>query len=345
MVDGLSMRAAVLDDIRSIELRDVDRPTPAADEVLVEVGVCGVCMTDYHIYHGTFPVQTPVVLGHEAAGEVAEVGEEVAAVEIGDRVALNPAITCGHCRYCKRGQPNQCENMISTGGAGDDVRNGSFAEYIAVPQRAVEPIGDIAVESAALAEPYACCIHGVDRSRMQSGDSVAIVGAGPIGLLLVQEFRHRGAGEIVVSEIDADRRDIALDFGADAVVDPRETDPVEAVRDELGVVDVAAEVVGTVETIEQTHAMTSKGGTTLVFGVPPQNTSIEIDPFEVYYDEIDLLGTYGLTPDSFRRAIVGLQCGRVDADRLVTERVGLDKLELAFKRMERVEGLKKQIVL
>lgn len=343
-MDTTRMRAAVLSEVGTIETRQVDRPTPGEGEELVEIGACGVCKTDYHIYHGTFPVETPVVLGHESTGEVVGVGEGVTAVEVGTRVALNPAGNCGHCRYCKRGQPNQCDNMLVTGGAGEVVRDGSFAEYIAVPQGMVEPVGDLPYREAALAEPYGCCIHGVDRSGMRSGDSVALVGAGPIGLLLLQEFRTRGAGRIVVSEPDDDRRALARDLGADGVVDPTEVDPVDAVREQLGVVDVAVEVVGTPETIEQTHAMTSKGGRTLVFGVPPQDATVEIDPFEIYFDEIDLVGTFSLTPDAFRRAVVGLQQGHVEADPLVTEQFGLDSLEEAFDRMDRAEGLKKQIV-
>ena len=338
------MRAAVLSEVGTIELRRVDRPTPDEGEVLVEIGACGVCKTDYHIYHGTFPVETPVVLGHESTGEVVAVGEGVSTVEVGTRVALNPAGNCGYCRYCKRGRPNQCDNLLVTGGAGEVVQDGSFAEYIAVPREMVEPVGDLPFRAAALAEPYGCCIHGVDRSGLQSGDGVALVGAGPIGLLLLEEFRHRGAGRIVVSEPDDERRALAADLGADATVDPTAVDPVEAVRAELDAVDVAVEAVGRPETIEQTHAMTAKGGTTLVFGVPPQDATVEIDPFEIYFDELDLVGTFSLTPDAFRRAVVGLQQGHVETDPLVTDQLGPGELEDAFARMERAEGLKKQIV-
>jgi NADPH2:quinone reductase len=338
------MRAAVLTGVGEIEVRDVERPDVAGDEVLIDVGACGVCMTDYHIYHGSFAVDTPVVLGHESAGEVVAAGPDVDRVAVGDRVALNPSIPCGECHYCQRGDPQLCDDMISTGGAGDAVRDGSFAEYLAVPQRGVEPVGDLPVRTAALAEPYACCVHAVDRAALTSGDTVAVVGAGPIGLLTIMELRNRGAGEVVVSELDADRRQLALDVGADAAVDPAAGDPVEAVHDAVGRVDVAMEVVGNPDVIEQTHRMTAKGGRTVIVGVPPQDASIEVNPFDIYYHEIDIVGTFALTPETFRRAIVGLRNGRIDADDLVSEQLGLEELTTAFERMERAEGLKKQIV-
>jgi NADPH2:quinone reductase len=308
------MRAAVMTEVGHMELQEIDRPDVTGDDVLIDVGACGVCMTDYHIYHGSFAVDTPVVLGHESAGEVAAVGPDVTRVEVGDRVALNPSIPCGQCRYCQDGQTNLCEDMISTGGAGDKVRDGSFAEYLAVPERGVEPVGELSIRTAALSEPYACCVHAVDRANLTSGDTVAVVGAGPIGLLTIRELRNRGAGEIVVSEIDPDRRDLALSSGADEAVDPTAGDAVEAVHDAVGDVDVSMEIVGKPQTIEQTHRMTAKGGRTVIVGVPPQDSTIEVNPFDIYYHEIDLVGTFALTPESFRRAIVGLRNGRVETD-------------------------------
>jgi len=335
------MRAAALTDIETLEVQDRERPTPNADEVLVEVGACGVCMTDYHMYHGSFAVETPVVLGHESAGTVAEVGDEVTTFAPGDRVAMNPVVPCNECSACKRGETNLCENNTSIGGAGQTVIDGAFAEYVRVPATNLEDVGDLPFRTAALAEPLACCVHGVRRSGIDQGDSVAVIGAGPIGLLLIQTLHNAGAAPIAVSELDADRRELAAEMGADLVVDPADGDPVEAIREEVGLVDAGIEVVGKVQTIEQAHELTARGGNTLIFGVPPQDASMEINPFDIYFDEVDVRGTFALTQESFERAVTLLRTGRIDADALVTEEIGLADIPGAFERMASAEGLKK----
>ncbi|MBV0923993.1 galactitol-1-phosphate 5-dehydrogenase [Halomicroarcula limicola] len=339
------MRASTLTDVGEITVEERERPEPAADEVLVEVGACSVCMTDYHMYHGTFPIETPLVPGHEAAGTVADVGSDVTGFEAGDRVAVNPTVPCNACSYCKRGETHLCENNTSIGGAGDTILDGAFAEYVRVPAINVEDIGDMSFERAALAEPLACCVHGVEQVDLTPSDSVAIIGAGPIGLLLLQAFRNAGAAPIVVSELDPERRELAAELGADAVIDPDEVDPEEAIPEAAGgPVDVGVEAIGLVPTIEQANAVTTKGGSTLIFGVPEQDATLEVSPFDVFFDEVGYRGSYSLTTEDFERAITMLRYGRVDADSLITERIGLDELPTAFERMGDAEGLKKVVV-
>ena len=335
------MRAATLTDVGEMQVQDRERPAADDDEVLVEVGACGVCMTDFHMYHGSFSVETPLVLGHESAGTVVEVGDGVTRFRSGDRVAMNPIVPCNECSACKRGETNLCENNTSIGGAGETILDGAFAEYVRVPASNVVDVGDLSFREAALAEPLGCCVHGVERVDLDQGDSVAIIGAGPIGLLLLQTLRNRGASPIAVSEIDPDRRELAAELGADVVIDPTEVDPVEAVRDEIGAVDAGIEVVGKPTTIEQAFAMTEKGGNTLIFGVPDQEATIEVNPFDVYFEEIDLRGTFALTQESFERAVTLLRNDRIDAETLITEEIGLDDIESAFDRMANAEGLKK----
>lgn len=339
------MRATALTGIEDVTVQDRERPQPDGDEVLVEVGACGVCMTDYHMYHGTFAVETPLVLGHESAGTVAAAGDAVSRFDVGDRVAINPTIPCHTCSYCKRGETHLCESNTVIGGAGETILDGAFAEYVRVPATNVEPIGDLSFERAALAEPLACCVHGADRVDPEQGDSVAIIGAGPIGLLLLQTFRNRGASPIVVSEPDDERRELAAELGADAVVDPDAEDPVAAIRDAAdGDVAVGVEAIGLVPTIEQAHEVTAPGGTTLVFGVPDQDATMEVNPFDVYFDEIGLQGSYSLTTEDFERAVTMLRYDRIDADALITDRIGLDDLPTAFDRMARGDGLKQVVV-
>ncbi|WP_222913073.1 zinc-dependent alcohol dehydrogenase family protein [Natrinema sp. SYSU A 869] len=340
------MNTSTLTDVGSVEVRERDRPVPADNELLVQVGACGVCMTDYHMYHGSFAAETPLVLGHESAGTVAEVGEDVTGYETGDRVAINPTIPCNACTYCKRGETHLCENNTSIGGAADSVIDGAFAEYVRVPQTNVEAIGDMSFERAALAEPLACCLHGLDQVDCDPGDSVAIIGAGPIGLLLLQVFRSVGAAPVIVSELDETRREIASELGADAVIDPEDTDdPVTAIQTAAGgPVDVGVEAIGLVPTIEQANAVTAKGGSTLIFGVPDQDDTLEISPFDVFFDEVGYQGSYSLTTEDFERAVILLENGRIEADPLITDRISLEDLPTAFDRMENGDGLKHVVI-
>lgn len=339
------MRAAELTAVGEITVAERSRPSLDPDEVLVEVGACGVCMTDYHMYHGTFEVETPMVPGHESAGTVVEVGESVRAYEPGDRVAINPTVPCTACTHCKRGDTHLCEHNTSIGGAADTVLDGAFAEYVRVPQTNVEPIGDLPVRHAALAEPLACAVHGVSKADCDPGDSVALIGAGPVGLLLLQTFRLVGAAPIVVSEPDPDRRALAAELGADVVVDPDAEAPVDHIRDAAGgPVDVAVEAIGLVPTLEQANAVTAPGGTTLVFGVPKQDATLEISPFDVFFDEISYQGSYSLTTADFEQAVTLLKHGRIDVAPLITDEIGLDGLPDAFDRMGDVEGLKSIVV-
>ncbi len=338
------MRASVLTGVGEMDVQNRDRPDPQPGEVLLQVGATGICMTDYHMYHGSFEVETPVVLGHESAGSVAAVGDGVRGFAVGDRVALNPVVPCGACSACKRGNTHLCADNTSIGGAGETVVDGAFAEYVRVPAASVEDVGDLPFEQAALAEPLGCCVHGADRSDLEQGDSAALVGAGPIGLMLLQTLHNRGVSPIAVAEPDDDRRELASELGADVVVDPRERDTVEAVHDEVGPVDAGIEVVGTVPTIQQAYDVTAKGGTTLVFGVPDQDATMEINPFDVYFREVDLRGTYALSQESFERAVALLRGGRIDAATLITEEVGLEDIPAAFDRMADVQGLKKVVV-
>lgn len=339
------MRAAELRGVGEIAVGERPRPIPGPDEVLVEVGACGVCMTDYHMYHGTFEVETPMIPGHESAGTVVEVGESVRRYELGDRVAINPTVPCTACPYCKRGETHLCAHNTSIGGAADSVIDGAFAEYVRVPETNVEPIGDLPARYAALAEPLACAVHGTAQADCEPGDSVALIGAGPVGLLLLQTFRLAGAAPIVVSEPDEDRRELAADLGADAVVDPDSADPVDRIRDVAdGPVDIGVEAIGLVPTLEQAHAVTAPGGTTLVFGVPDRDATIEINPFEVFFEEISVQGSYSLTTADFGQAVTLLRHGRIDVAPLISHEIGLTDLVAAFDRMGNVEGLKHVVI-
>lgn len=337
------MKTATLTDAHMMKIGDMERPEPGPGELLVEISVCGVCTTDLHMYKGNLTVDYPMVPGHESAGEVATTGDDVDDFQPGDRVAINPSVPCHECRACKSGRGNLCHDLTSIGGVAKHIIDGAFAEYVTVPVGNVERIGDLDYRIASFAEPLGCVINGIDQVDLTSGETVVVVGGGFIGQLLVQTLRASGAGTIVLSEPIAERREIGLKVGADHAVDPTDKEPATAVSDLVGDVDIAIEAVGFPETIEQAHALPGPGGRTLIFGVPPGDATVEISPFDLFFEEREVVGSYSLTPNTFARAVTLLQNGCIDVDTLVTDEFGLDGLETAFEQMESREGLRKVV--
>ncbi|SEP17151.1 NADPH2:quinone reductase [Halogranum amylolyticum] len=337
------MKAATLTDAHTVEIDDTERPEPGPNELLVKINACGVCTTDLHMYSGSLTVDYPMVPGHESAGEVAAVGEEIDDFQTGDRVAINPSIPCNECRACKSGRENLCHDLTSLGGAAKHIIDGAFAEYVTVPVGNVESIDDLDYRTASFAEPLGCVINGIDQIDLTSGETVVVIGGGFIGQLLIQTLRTSGAGTIVLSEPVAERREIGRKIGADHAVDPSDENPATAIPDLVGDVDVAIEAVGFPETIQQAYALTGPGGRTLIFGVPPEDATVELSPFNLFFEEREVVGSYSLTPNTFARAVTLLQNGRIDVDTLVTDEFGLDGIETAFEQMEAREGLKKVV--
>ncbi|WP_123619213.1 zinc-dependent alcohol dehydrogenase family protein [Halorubrum sp. CSM-61] len=337
------MKTATLTDAQTVTIDDVEKPEPDPGELLVEVRVCGVCTTDLHMYSGNLTVDYPLVPGHESAGEVVAVGGETNDFQPGDRVAINPSVPCNECRACKSGRENLCHDLTSIGGAATHIIDGAFAEYVTVPVGNAERIGELDYRTASFAEPLGCVINGIDQTGLSSGETAVVIGGGFIGQLLVQMLRASGAGTIVLSEPIAERRELGLEVGADYVVDPTDEDLSAAVSDLVDTVDIAIEAVGFPETIEQATDLAGPGGRTLVFGIPPEDATVEISPSNLFFDEREIVGSYSLTPDAFARAVTLLQNDRIDVDSLVTDEFELDGLETAFEEMESREGLKKVI--
>ncbi|WP_435154333.1 zinc-dependent alcohol dehydrogenase family protein [Haladaptatus sp. DFWS20] len=337
------MKTAILTDAHTVEIGDTERPEPAPHELLVEINVCGVCTTDLHMYSGSLTVDYPMVPGHESAGEVAAVGDDVDNFQVGDRVSINPSVPCNECRACKSGRENLCHDLTSIGGTAKNITDGALAEYATVPVGNVERIGDLDYRTASFAEPLGCVINGIDQIDLTSGETVVVIGGGFIGQLLVQTLRTSGAGTIVLSEPVAERRKVGLEVGADYTVDPVEKDLTAVIPDLVGDVDVAIEAVGFPETITQAHNLAGPGGRTLIFGVPPEDVTVEFSPFDLFFEEREIVGSYSLTPDTFSRAVTLLDNGRIDVDTLVTDEFGLEGLETAFEKMEAQKGLKKLV--
>ena len=309
-----------------------DLPTPHAGpgELVLRNQVCGVCGTDVHIYHGepgSADVNPPVVLGHEYSGEVVEVGEGVTGFAVGDHVTVDPNIYCGHCAYCQNGKKQLCPSMEAIG----VTRDGGFAQYSLIPAaQAFKLEPTVPWEAAAMAEPLACCLHGIDLAGIQVGDKVCVVGGGAIGLLMVQLAKLSGASQIVLSEPNEKRRQVGLQLGANAAIDPTRPDAQEAFAQVLdGGANVVIECVGNVPAVKSAFQFAGKGATVLLFSVPKVNATFDLPLFDVYKKELTIKGSF-VNPDTHARAVALINSGKVDFGPIITHRFTLDQLPEAI---------------
>lgn len=309
-----------------------DLPTPHAGpgELVLRNQVCGVCGTDVHIYHGepgSADVNPPVVLGHEYSGEVVEVGEGVTGFAVGDHVTVDPNIYCGHCAYCQNGKKQLCPSMEAIG----VTRDGGFAQYSRIPaSQAFKLEPTVPWETAAMAEPLACCLHGIDLAGIQVGDKVCVVGGGAIGLLMVQLAKLSGASQIVLSEPNEKRRQVGLQVGANAALDPTRPDAQEAFAQVLGGgANVVIECVGNVPAVKSAFQFAGKGATVLLFSVPKVDATFDLPLFDVYKKELTIKGSF-VNPDTHARAVALINSGKVDFDPIITHRFTLDQLPEAI---------------
>ena len=309
-----------------------DLPTPHAGpgELVLRNQVCGVCGTDVHIYHGepgSADVNPPVVLGHEYSGEVVEVGEGVTGFAVGDHVTVDPNIYCGHCAYCQNGKKQLCPSMAAIG----VTRDGGFAQYSRIPaSQAFKLEPTVPWEAAAMAEPLACCLHGIDLAGIQVGDKVCVVGGGAIGLLMVQLAKLSGASQIVLSEPNEKRRQVGLQLGANAAIDPTRPDSQEAFAQVLGGgANVVIECVGNVPAVKSAFQFAGKGATVLLFSVPKVDATFDLPLFDVYKKELTIKGSF-VNPDTHARAVALINSGKVDFGPIITHRFTLDQLPEAI---------------
>src|SRR5258706_2392795 len=238
------MKALLLSDYSKLALTEMPTPTIGDDEVLVRVRACGICGSDIHGYDGSTGRRIPpLVMGHEAAGEIEQVGAAVKDFRAGDRVTFDSTVSCGRCDYCKRGQINLCDNRMVLGvSCGEYRRHGAFAEYVAVPARILYRLpASLPFERAALIEAVSVAVHAVQRKVPEPTDTVLVVGCGMIGLLVIQVLRDKGCRNILAVDVDADRRALAERLGAARTLDGKDPD----IRD----ADVAFEVVGRADTL------------------------------------------------------------------------------------------------
>jgi L-iditol 2-dehydrogenase len=326
----MAMRAAVFHGPEHVVVEEVAVPEPCSGEIVIRVGANTVCGTDTRIFRGekTKGVRRPSILGHEFAGEVAEVGADVVGFEPGDRVAMAPVIACRACPACIADRENACDRRQAMGYEFD----GGLAEFVRIPAVAVAAgnvfrvDSEIPYEHLALAEPLSCCVNGFRRSGITLGDRVVLLGAGPIGQLHTQLARVAGASEIVVSEPSAFRREMALSHGATRVVDPTQEDLQHVVHDATDGqgADAVVVCIGVPTLVDEAISLARKGGSLNLFAGFPKGARATVDPNEIHYRELVVTGTTAARRRDYQESLRLILSGSVQLDAMVTECIDLD---------------------
>lgn len=329
------MQAIIFPAPETIAVERVPDPTPAPDEVVVQVAACGICGTDVHIYRNEYMSNFPLIPGHEFSGTIVALGHAVTDFAIGERVAVDPNLYCGRCDFCRNEEANHCRNWQGVG----ITRSGGFAEYVAAPARACYRLPDGLTDAqAALIEPLACVVHALKRIRIGPGAQVLIFGAGPMGLLLLQAFRHSGAAQVVMVEKQPDRLALAAQLGGIPVaVGPDQVDALRTLAPTgFGIV---VDATGAPPVIEQAFQYLKPRGQFLQFGVTPRDATIRLRPYDLFRNDWTIIGSFALCY-TFQPAIAWLANGVIDVSKLVSHTVPLTNFAAAFQQFAAGQTLK-----
>jgi len=325
---------------QTLKFEEVPVPSIGAGELLVKVEAVLTCGTDVKLYRRGHPLVTrvPMIIGHEFSGVVVAVGKGVEGFEEGMRVVAANSAPCNACYYCKRSQPNLCD-QVNRNLIGFSTQ-GAYAEYIRIPAPIVKQNthivpSEVAFEEAAILEPFACVVHGNDLAGIQSGDAVAVIGAGPIGLLHVQLAKLKGAAEIAIVDMVEARLKLALDLGATFAVNASEEDEVAKVVEltQGRGADVAIEAVGSPSTWRKATEMTRRGGTVVLFGGCPSGTTANFNADKIHYQELTLKGVFHHTPAAVERALRLITSRAIRVKPLITHRMPLSDVSRALELM------------
>ena len=327
------MKAAVYHGPGDLRVEEVPVRKLKDNEVKIQVKYCGICGTDIHIFHGDggcCDVTPPLVPGHEFSGVVAEVGAGVKAVKVGDRVTGDPNDMCGECYFCKNGMQHFCKNNIGIGTTVD----GGFAEYVIMREKQAYKVSDdLSFIEAAMAEPISCCLHGIDLCNIKAGDTVLVMGGGPIGMIMMQLAKNAGASKVIMSEPVEEKREQALKLGATKTIDPLHEDVEAVLAEYCENVNVVIECVGNVHTQADAVRFAGKGATIMYFGLAAPEESFPIRPDDIFKKELHITSSY-INPYSFERAIQILESGTVELESLITNVVPLDDIADVFTKPE-----------
>lgn len=335
-----TMLAAVFEGQGKLALKRVPLPTiQRPDEVLLRVEGAGICGTDGHILEVPpgHPATPGTILGHEYLGRVVEIGSAVSHFQVGDRVVIAPNLYCGLCRYCREGRPNQCEDFTTLG----IYLHGGFAEYNVAPERALFHLAeDVSVEDAVFTELLSCVVGGTSKVKAQPGEQVAILGAGPVGLMFAVFFRAAGAGRIILSDLAPYRLRLAQEAGFE-VVNAQQRDAVAYIRSRMGGgADIVVDAVGAL--FAQAIEAAAVGGRVVLFGMN-QQARPAVSQYDITRKDLTVYGTF-IGINTFPTAIKMLESGVLKPSLFLTHKLPLAEIEKGFAAMRSGEAVKVLIV-
>jgi len=326
------MKAIVYTAPRIFSLAETPTPRAGPGEIVLRSTITGVCGTDAHIHDGGFFAAYPLTPGHELVGVIAEIGPGVDDFSIGEQVVADNASACGSCEPCRRGEPLFCRSFRALGVNAP----GGFAEYVLVRADKCFGAGDLLPETAVLTEPTACAIHGADVLDLRPGSDVAIVGAGPTGLILAQLLLHGGAARLTVAGPTQFKLDLARKFGVDRTI-VVERGRGEATADVLRELspkgyDVVVDATGSVDVGQHLPSLVRDGGTVFVYGMAGETDEVRWKPYEIFRRQLTIKGSFAQM-NCFPRALAVLRSGRVQTEGMVTSRFSLDEYEDALRAL------------
>jgi L-iditol 2-dehydrogenase len=340
------MKAAVFYAANDLRVEQRPMPSIGPDEILVKVGACAICGSDVRTWRfGARNILPPMTMGHEVAGTVVEAGAAVRGFSAGQRVAVAPAVPCGECSYCGGGIQTMCDNLRSIG----YEFHGGFAEYMVVPPPAIRAgcvnvvPENLSLEEGALAEPLACAINGQELLNVGMGDTVVILGAGPLGCMHADLAKFRGAGKVILADIQPRRVEMARPFAADLLIDMTSEEVRNRVLEETGGAGASVVIVAAPSGQAQEQALTlaAKHGRISFFGgLPKSDPCIRLDANIVHYRELFLMGAYGSKPQHNRMALDLLAAGRIHTSALIGALLPLERVLDALETVSRGEVLK-----
>ena len=331
----MKMKAVRYYGPKDIRYEEVNVKMPDEGEVLVKVEAALTCGTDVKTLRRGHPVlikKTPSGFGHEFAGTIVQLGDGVENFKVGDRVVGANSAPCGECFFCKRGEENLCENL--------DLLNGAYAQYITIPRRIVEKNlliipNDVSFRRAVFCEPLANVVHGIDRTPIKKGDTVGIVGIGPIGLMFARLAKLKGAKVIAMG-----RNPLKLKMAREFAQADDPKDLIMTMTEEGRGLDVAIECVGLPEIWERMFALVRRGGIVHLFGGCSAGTSVNIDTRRLHYDEVNIISVFHHTPKYFRQALELISQGQVDVEKLITKTLPMKYAKRALEMHENGEAIK-----
>ncbi|VVB62125.1 L-threonine 3-dehydrogenase [uncultured archaeon] len=335
------MKTAVWYGGKDIRIEDTSTPDVEDNEVLVKVHAVAICGSDLHAYKGMSKRRKPpLVMGHEFSGEIIDIGKKVKRFSDGERVVVEPLISCGKCKPCKIGKTNICEERKLIG----LNSSGAFAEYVSVPENKCHKLlNSVSFEEAALAEPLAVAVHAVNITPIEKGDTVLIIGSGTIGLLTMQVARNGKASNIFATDVYDYLLDLAKKFGANMVINTKDDDLFKTISSNVGSIDVVFEAVGLQGTVQQALSIVRCGGCVTLIGM--FEDKMELNMLNIAVKEIMIQGSYGYTSDDFKQALKLIASGKVKVKQLITHVLPLDDITKGFELLaEKKENVIKVVL-